>query len=112
MIQYYLEVRKKLGFLNVIVTKMYETANTVNLSNPRYPHLSPGRCLEEWPKVIEKDVTERRLGSIATASSNLSSMSCTLNQVVCMMGTLQPDVCALKVQTIILLLLVLHKNPN
>ena len=35
MIQYYLEVRKDLGFLNVIATKMHKTANMVNLSDPK-----------------------------------------------------------------------------
>ena len=46
--------------------------------------------------MIDQDVTEKRLGSIATASFNLSSIACTLNQIVCMMGTLQVNVCVLK----------------
>ena len=96
MLQFYLEVRQKMGYSNVVVTKMYEAAMMVNLSDPKHPHLSPGRVLEEWSKVIEKDVTERRLASIVTADSNLPSMSSTLNQVVRMLGTLTADVRVLK----------------
>ena len=92
MIQYYLEVRKDLGFLNVIASKIDETANMVNLSVLKHPRLSPGKVLEVWSIVIDQDVTGKCLGSIATASSNLSSISCTLNQAACMMGTLQANI--------------------
>ena len=96
MLRFYLEVRQKFGYSNVVVTNMYEAAMMVNLSDPKHPRVSPGRVLGEWSKVIEQDVTDRRLGSIATASSNLPSMSYTLNQVVRMLGTLTADVRVLK----------------
>ena len=96
MLRFYLEVRQKFGYSNVVFTKMYEAAMMVNLSVPKHQHLSPGRGLEEWSKVIEKDVTERRLASIVTADSNLPAMSSTLNQAFRMLGTLTADVRVLK----------------
>lgn len=71
-------------------------ANNVNLCDSNYSQLLPGQVLEEWSKVIAKDVAQRKLGSIVTVSSNLHSIAFMLNQVVGMMGSLQSDVRVVK----------------
>jgi hypothetical protein len=96
MLQYYLQVQRELGYSNVVTSKMREIANLINLSDSNFPNLSPALVVAEWSKIIAKDVSDRKLGSITAASADLHAMSSTLNQLTTMVGGLQADLIELK----------------
>jgi len=70
---------------------MREIADLINLSDSNFLNLSPALVLAEWSKIVAKDVSDRKLGSIAAASADLHSMSSSLNQLISMVGGLQAD---------------------
>jgi hypothetical protein len=72
MIQYHRAVARDSVVSNIILSRMRQVADEINLSDPLHPHLSPALVLKELSIIIEKDVLDRRrLNQLVTMVAGL-----------------------------------------
>jgi len=79
LIMYHQTVMRQFGLTNAVVTKLREAARRANISDARFPSLSPESLLDRWSEIIMRDFQERN-PAIVRATPDGEKTAIVLNQ--------------------------------